>query len=454
MVNYTRKKGGKYIAKGTYGCVFGPPLKCKENSKRMNNSHISKYMREINAQNEYNESLGIWSEIDPTQQFSLSSLKICEFDRSNLKESNQFEKCTNHDERDTLLIYKNGGLDLSKLKPHVKNYKPLFKAFLELMKGLEIAHKNNVVHCDIKTPNIVAAIKGANIHLRFIDYGLSKDVSRLTNYDTLFTNNDTYYPYWPFEFGCFDEYGYHLSKRYIMERLYNFNSDRPDSSEAYSLGKINMNPDEVYNLIKATDFDYDNINHDNDAIKHAYKSLDIYSMGVVLANLLYEYFSVSLVSGVDGISFYPFYYNIKTETYVRYNKLAEKTTLTEEQIAFHNTILEHIITPLTELIGHMTDTDPSNRYTIEESISYYEKLIPAFDTYLDAKDVAKGLEGQLILNKKPDIPYIETPSSVLRKQRNKFKGSRNVLRNNSTKNNSKKPFINPFKVVYRKQTKK
>jgi hypothetical protein len=56
MVNYTRKKGGKFIAQGSYGCVFGPPLKCKEDSERMNNSHISKFMRKNNAESELKES--------------------------------------------------------------------------------------------------------------------------------------------------------------------------------------------------------------------------------------------------------------------------------------------------------------------------------------------------------------------------------------------------------------
>lgn len=453
MVNCTRKKGGKYIAKGTYGCVFGPPLKCKEDAERMNNTYISKLMENTNAESEYEESKGMWSKIDPEQKFSLSSVKVCEFDKSNLKASNEFEKCNETSTRNKLLIYKNGGLDLSKLKPHPKNYKPLFKEFLNLMKGLEIAHKNNVVHCDIKTPNIVAAIKGNNIELRFIDYGLSKDVSEVKEYDELFTSNSTYYPYWPFEFGCFYDNGYIVPKSYIMDRFKHFNNSRDDSSGSYSLGKINMNPDDVYDLIKDIEFEYDTISKNNDNIQRIYKGLDVYSMGVVLANLLFEYFSVSLVSGDDGSSYYPFYYYIKDESYVRYNKLEEKTELTEKHIQFHRTVLEHIINPMIVLIGNMTHINPDERYTINQAIEDYEKLISAFDTYLDSKNVATGLEGQHILNKKPDIPYIETPSSVLRKQREKNKN--NSTKKNSPKKNSPKKFFNPLRVYeLRKKSKK
>jgi serine/threonine protein kinase len=443
MAYYTRKKGGKYIARGTYGCVFGPPLKCKEDVERMDNTHISKLMQNSNAEDEYKESKSIWYKIDPTQKFSLSAIKICELDKSNLKASNEFEKCEDTNTRNALLIYKNGGLDLSKLKPHPKNYKPLFKEFLNLMKGLEIAHNNNVVHCDIKPSNIVAAIKGDNIELRFIDYGLSKDVTNLKKYDYLFITNNTYYPYWPFEFGCFNEDGDVNSRYDIMNRLFIFNNERGESSQSYSLGTINLHPEKVYELIRNTDFNN---------IKNIYKGLDVYSMGVVLANLLYEYFSISIVSNPNG-SYYPFYYNIKTETYVRYTSLDKKTNLTEDQIKFHINLLEHIINPIIKLIEYMTDVSPNKRYTIDKAIEYYEKIIPSFDIYLNSKDIAKGLDNQLILNKKPDIPYIETPSSVLRKKNETIKGSRN-LKNNSKKNNSKKTFVNLFKVDYRKLRKK
>jgi hypothetical protein len=107
-------------------------------------------------------------------------------------------------------------------------------------------------------------------------------------------------------FGCFYENGYIISKSDIMERLYLFNNNRHDSSQSYTLGTINMDPEDVYEAI---------INTDYNNIRLTYKKLDVYSMGVVLTNLLYEYFSVSLVSGKDGFSFYPFYYDIKSEKY-------------------------------------------------------------------------------------------------------------------------------------------
>jgi hypothetical protein len=126
--------------------------------------------------------------------------------------------------------------------------------------------------------------------------------------------------------------------------------------------------------------------------------------------------------------------------------LEEKTSLTEKQIQFHRTVLKHIINPMITLIGHMTDVNPSNRYTIDEAIKDYEKLINSFDTYLDSKNISEGLEGQFILNKKPDIPYIETPSSILRK---------GIGKNNSTKKkNSPKKFFKPLRPLELRQNPK
>ena len=94
MVNYTRKKnqrskrGGKYIAEGTYGCVFGePPLKCKDEDSRQSDSIASKLMNYEQAEDEFEESAK-WREIDKEQTFSLSATKMCEVDETNIKPSN------------------------------------------------------------------------------------------------------------------------------------------------------------------------------------------------------------------------------------------------------------------------------------------------------------------------------------------------------------------------------
>ena len=49
-----KKKGGKVIASGGYGCVFSPALKCEGSSKRADNS-ITKLMTERHAKDEYDE---------------------------------------------------------------------------------------------------------------------------------------------------------------------------------------------------------------------------------------------------------------------------------------------------------------------------------------------------------------------------------------------------------------
>ena len=88
------KKGGKYIAEGSYGCVFGaPPLKCKNENTRKNNSYISKLQNVNPTQIEYLEDKE-WRNIDPHNKFSLTPTKLCDYNNSNVKPTNEMDKCS------------------------------------------------------------------------------------------------------------------------------------------------------------------------------------------------------------------------------------------------------------------------------------------------------------------------------------------------------------------------
>ena len=71
------KKGGKYIAEGTYGCVFGnPPLKCLKQDKRKGNEFVSKLMSIQENRIEIIEAQK-WNRIDPMQTFSITPSLSC-----------------------------------------------------------------------------------------------------------------------------------------------------------------------------------------------------------------------------------------------------------------------------------------------------------------------------------------------------------------------------------------
>ena len=403
--NTRKKKGGVYISEGTYGCVFGkPPLKCIEDAKRLGEDVISKLMSKREAETEYSESEK-WRAIDPTQEFSLYAFKICKLDRENIRPSNNTNRCKafrkpvyGQPKRDTLLFYKYGGPDLSKLKVQAKNYKPLFKAFAPLIDGLAIAHEHNLVHLDIKPPNILADFEKDKIHLRFIDFGLSLDTKKLEAIPDLYTNA---YPYWPFELKAFDEnYGDIIAKKFIAIELDRFNKDKYNTSTRDSLPLTRIDADSAYSILKRYNFrDYNK----------SLPKVDVYSIGVVLTNLLSLYFSYYITD--EGDYYKPYYYDANYDIYSSIGNLVSKTDLTKEQIEFHTTLYNNLLLPLLKFIRKCTEFDPRERYDTKEAAEEYKKLLPLFDKYLDASKVSEGLANQRILNESPDIPYIKTPGS-------------------------------------------
>jgi len=410
MVNYTRKKGGKYLGEGTFGCVFGPPpLKCKGDAERSTNDIVSKVMERRNAKKELIES-ELWKKIDPNQEFSITAIKMCGFDKK-YNSKNEPEKCLLHyrnkairkkiltKRRDTLIFYKFGGTDLMKLKPHAKNYKSLFMAVLPLLKGLEKAHDNNIVHLDIKRDNIVSNIENNKIVLRFIDFGLSLNIKALNPerpYPSVYYKNEILYPYWPFELGCFDNEGildaYWKIECKVGEHI---NRTNTEISLIDTLPKIKTHPQELYTI-------YSNVNFKN--YSKVLKSVDMYSIGVLLSSLLYSYFSHVLDS-----YFNVYYYHNHNGSSSRFETLKSKGWIKDEQIDFHSKINENISRPISKLIASLCDIDPNNRITASEAVKEYEKLLPVFEKYLVSKEITEGLDGQHILNKAAVIPHIETP---------------------------------------------
>ena len=410
MVYLTRKKGGKYIASGTYGCVFGkPPLKCIEDAKRLEENVISKLMDSDSADKEYYESER-WRAIDPEQKFSLYAFKKCEFDNTNIKPENNFKKCDKSQGRDTLLFYKNGGFDLDKLKPEAKLYKYLFKAFQPLLDGLVKAHEINLVHTDIKKGNILAELKKDKIHLRFIDFGLSfntADYGTLPEYmnASMYTENNTFYPYWPFEFGCINTDGTLKSSADIIKRYIKYNNKLENQSSYIGLPKINISNSKIIIIYKNTNFKN---------FRTIFEKVDVYSIGVLLSELLYQYFSHSIVQLMNG-KYVIYYYDRKSHNYSSFYKLKDRKYLTDKQCDIHLEIYENLSKPLVEFIEMCSHIDPNIRYTAKQAAEHYRTLLPLFDTYLDTEKIESGLENQKILDVNPEFLYIKTPTPNIKK---------------------------------------
>lgn len=171
------------IAQGTYGCVYNPPLKCAD-GKPAPKGTISKLLSSQNYKKEFKE-YNLIQKIDPQHLYHISPELKCEPDSNDLN-ANVGKDCKIYKSTNKygLLFYKYGGVDLNKfitenLNAYLNAGKgPAIQRDLffvnahKLFKAIDLFVKNEFIHNDIKSLNIV--FNADTYEFYYIDFGLSK----------------------------------------------------------------------------------------------------------------------------------------------------------------------------------------------------------------------------------------------------------------------------------------
>ena len=199
------KRAGKAIASGTYGCVFRPPLHCKNSSQTYD---ASKYVSKLMKRNEVYEEV---YEVRRIKNILLSSVTrdyidkyfilakdedTCKINvdtstkkgRDNITNLESGEKGGTHDcnkiypsasfikkhpNNYELLNMIDGGSDLSEVLSKetltVQSFNKLNDSLIDLFEnGLAKMNSLGIYHCDLKTLNMVY-----KDHVRIIDWGMA-----------------------------------------------------------------------------------------------------------------------------------------------------------------------------------------------------------------------------------------------------------------------------------------
>ena len=203
--NKTRKRGGRVLASGGFGCVFEPALKCKGTTKRDKNK-VSKLMTIKHAKSEYEEIQSIKRKLDTIPHyedyFLINNFTLCEPAKLDNNDLGNFKKCTALPKDDITKNNVNKSLDklLSLNMPNgglpVDDYiyeggtlyklKELNDKLIDLLlRGIIPMNKKHVYHCDIKDSNILVDDKEEEhkIKTRLIDWGLTTEYIPNSNAD-------------------------------------------------------------------------------------------------------------------------------------------------------------------------------------------------------------------------------------------------------------------------------
>ena len=211
------------VGEGTYGCVFKPSLKCKENISSYENK-VSKVMVNREATNELKEYKSI-STIKGLDNYAITQPILCKpvIDDNFISSVDQCRNplIKNVDKKKShhsMLIYEDGGINITNFvvnifkKVQVKDQHYFLTSLITLIDGLQFFKTKNIVHRDIKADNIVYNINNGKI--KYIDFGLMIKKTRAIELSKKSSDGFAIdHSYWPPENICRNFHKYNLSAR-------------------------------------------------------------------------------------------------------------------------------------------------------------------------------------------------------------------------------------------------
>jgi serine/threonine protein kinase len=417
-----KQRAGAFIFSGTYGCAFGnPPLKCADEPSRRGNEMISKAMKRDTAINELRDG-DKFKAIDAEKQYFLWPDMMCDVDATDFRPEDKIDKCPNLTTSDVnnkytkLLLSLNGGQNLGKIVVKFDDWIAFFESLVNLFDGLELAHSNNLVHCDIKPYNIVSLRNvDGTFHTRYIDFGLSLKTTSVSPSSLQLFRNHKYY-IWPAYITFFSFYsGTVFSDRDYDDVMTNFyfgvqrvKNTIAQPSYYTSDGSEKFGGNSLKTVIQTLQLS---------SIPLALKKLDIFSLGITLAEV-YSRFIPHIVKTTSTGEYY-------AELPIKLNLVA--STKFDTAIQWHLDVQNQISIPLAKLIYKMIHIQPSRSPTIVEAKTEFEAILPAIRTLFKKEFLFNSLKATGILGELPNPP---TPTPLSPTNLSKIQVTPNMPGNN------------------------
>ena len=200
----------KLIAQGTYGCVYGPPIKCINPSGTKINIDYDKYVSKLGDRDtviEEIEEIKKMNKVDPYNKYHTGEAFRCTPDFSTVSKT-ELKKCNQTINVQTrLLMMKYGGISLNGLiqdngkllRDYVlnntikvgtitypvinlspsKKVEIFWNSTIKLFKGLVEMRKKNIIHRDLKPGNIL--FNPSTSKFNYIDFGLMGSTDTIRN---------------------------------------------------------------------------------------------------------------------------------------------------------------------------------------------------------------------------------------------------------------------------------
>ena len=259
----------KIIGKGAYGCVYSPPLKCKDDECPSSNpkcvNGVSKLSSRTTSINERNLTSSI-DFIDLRQVYHIGNPTYCKPEDTFVNNCNVSGIINLQNEDLRLLIFNHGGERFDNvIEKHRINIDKFINGFKNIFFAVKDMSEHGFVHSDIKGDNILIDDK---YNFKLIDFGLSwTDIPKI----------QAKHNYWPPEYPLLgsehDNEEYDVIIDFIDKDLKLLNHDELEKllEQKFSDDFINtlhkLSGEEIFKIIKS--------------------KVDLYSIGVMIAELYY-----------------------------------------------------------------------------------------------------------------------------------------------------------------------
>lgn len=397
-------KGGKYVYFGTYGCTYNPAMKCQGDKERIPNA-ISKIMNKVEAQKEFQKQ-ALLQPVDPGETYFLWPKRLCTVRPEDLTAENDLTRCIHVKSqfrsslKDAgLLIYGDGGDDLKRIRLTYFDYREFFKGLGQLFEGLALLHSKNIVHLDIKPPNLVAKrLADGTFKFHYVDFGFT------TAIDSFYKENVpiTDYKYWPYDYR-FAELGFQM-KHITEESVNEWEESNEDFADMEGL-ESTTEEEQRENFQVYVGYG----ESQSTRLQRLLKGVDVYSLGIALLEIYNQRVGHILEFDYDD------------ETYkVDVNDVIKNGS--NDTRVYNYMILRMISKPFLTLLSKMIDIHLETRITAEKALEEFTAIKGKFDVFHPTV-VQRAFKDIELPPVEPSPPAPETPG-FSRIQTNLFTGGK------------------------------
>lgn len=175
-------KGGEFIGRGTYGCVFRPAVACVDGTVH---KKVGKVFFDATGYNDEKKIAKVLEKVDPAQDFLLYPAdRKCVVSKNDVSKEDPYNDCEIHGHyanRFSQMIMEYGGLSMTDYLHALKKKmtrREAARMLCNVFEGVELLCKNRLVHQDIKPDNVVVDSNGLS---RLIDFGLLTTFAKFSN---------------------------------------------------------------------------------------------------------------------------------------------------------------------------------------------------------------------------------------------------------------------------------